>query len=207
MPAQSFSTSRCRSALVKAAAAAAALAATTSAVRAQSPAGFRIVIEGILHPGNPTVRVKVLAHFSPGDYAVAGTRFDLLCDDPSGIWSNPRNVPPLTVGSTPGIVSPPNVTGIVGGQLNFPAAGIFADPSNPITVWDADWSTTKFTSRAIRFETRTGRFDVYPDRNSPSSTSRLSGFREGVAEIIIPAPGAAMALWSAGILAVARRRR
>ncbi|MFG0285477.1 MAG: PEP-CTERM sorting domain-containing protein, partial [Phycisphaerales bacterium JB039] len=98
------------------------------------------------------------------------------------------------------------VTGIIVGQLNFPPGMIFADPSNPIDVWKADFTVTDFTARTIDMKTTTTQFAVYPSRDSSISETR-SPVSEGAASIeVVPAP-ASLALLGLGGLAAARRRR
>lgn len=138
---------------------------------------------------------------------MAGVNFTVRADEPG--WSQNAVLPPLTRGSNPGTITGLSVAGIVAGQLNFPVpVEPSADPSNPIAVWEAVWSTAEFTPRIVRLRTITVRFDVYPDRNSPSSSSRLSGLTEGTAELMVsPAPGAAGVLVAAGAFAAVRRRK
>lgn len=160
---------------------------------------------GTVNPGNPSAKVRISAKFSPNDYAVAGVNVNVSAGD--GSWSNNVNIAPMTTGSNPGTIVGSNVNGIIGGQLNFPAAGIFANPANPIHTWEATWSTGDFTLRTVALSTRTVRFDVYADRNSPSSGSRMSGLMEGSGGIdVVPAPSA-LALLGLGGLVAGRRRR
>lgn len=185
----------------------AATLAAAGLARSQTPAGFRIDLDfggGLFSPSNPTVTVKVSGYFSPSDYALAGARLDILCSDVGGTWSSPRILPPLTTGSNPGVITGTNVLGAVGGQLNLPVL-IPADPRNPVGLWEAEWTCHDFFVRAIDFSTWTHRFDVYPDRNSPSSTGRLNGFMEGFARIVIPAPGTTGVLVTGCLLATRRR--
>lgn len=172
-------------------------------------AGFNIhVIYAAGHtsvnPNAPTCRVRVEAKFSPNDYAVAGVRFDVLAGEAG--WSNNVVLAPLTTGSNPGVINGAAVTGVTAGQLNFPAAGIFANPANPIGAWEANWTTANFTSRVVPVNTRTARFDVYADRNSPTSGSRMPVMEGGNGIVVTPAPSA-LALLGLGGLVAGRRRR
>lgn len=152
-----------------------------AASAALGQAGFDI--EPIFEPGQtgitprtPSCRVRAWARFSPNDWAVAGVRFDMLAAD--GRWSDNEVLHPLLTGSNPGVVNGPSVTGVIAGQLNFFSK---ANPSNPIGVWEATWATSDFTPRRVPLQTRTSRFDVYPDRNSPSSAGRMFVLTEGAA--------------------------
>jgi hypothetical protein len=58
----------------------------------------------------------------------------------------------------------------------------------------------------LDIETRTSRFDVYVERDSARSESRLDGLIEGRGRIVIPAPAGTLVL-GIGALALGRRRR
>ena len=157
-----------------------------------------------VNPAAPSCRVRVEAFFSPNDYAVAGVRFNVTAGD--GEWANNVVLAPMTTGSNPGVIANPSVNGITAGQLNFPPAGIFADPSNPIGCWAADWSTANFAGRLVPVSTTTTRFDVYGLRTSP-----VSGPRSPVSEgrdliVVTPAPSALALLGLGGLIAGRRRR-
>lgn len=159
-----------------------------------------------ISPANPAVRVTLKAYFSPLDYAMAGINVSALSAEPG--WSLPRNLAPLTTGAYPGQVSPRGVTSIIGGQLNFPVAGIFADPSNPIAAWTADWTTQDFRRRSVELATDTVRFDLYGQRWNVAIFNRRPVVQEGLASIrIVPGPAAAAGLAYAVALCCRRHRR
>lgn len=117
----------------------------------------------ILSVGSSTP-VTLRAEFSTGDYAVAGIATDLVgaaaLGTPSGRWSDwqlvtPMDGPGTSAGETSGRF---DVTGILAGQLNFPPARIYADPSNPIAFWQATF--TALEVGYIDLETRTSRLDM-----------------------------------------------
>ena len=90
------------------------------------------------------------------------------------------------------------------GQLNFPPAGVYADPVNPIAVWRANFEVTDFTPRQISFRTETRTASIYPQRES--ATSEQPPWAEGAGAIrVVPAPGA-VALGLLAIAACGRRR-
>lgn len=164
----------------------------------------------ILSVGSSTP-VTLRAEFSTGDYAVAGIATDLVGEDsfgfPSGRWSDwqlvaPMDGPGTSAGETSGRF---DVTGILAGQLNFPPARIYADPSNPIAFWQATF--TALEVGYIDLSTRTTRLDMYPDMMSGRSESRLDVLVEGEAQIFIPVPAPGSAVVLLGLGALGHRRR
>src|SRR5690606_1249115 len=103
-------------------------------------------------------------------------------------------------GTTPGIASGGDVTGIIVGQVHFPPH-IIADPSNPQPVWRGEFTVTDFAERTIDFSTDTMEFRVYSEWSHPRRPTEGEG-RIGV----VPAP-AGLALLGLGGLAAVRRRR
>ncbi|MFI4917253.1 MAG: hypothetical protein ACIAS6_12200, partial [Phycisphaerales bacterium JB060] len=146
------------------------------------------------------------------DYAIAGIATSLVADVSHGefFFSNPRLIAPMDgPGTSAGVLHAAGADGIIAGQLNFPLAGIFADPTNPIAFWQVDYTyeIDPRTGMAIMdLSTQTSRFDVYLDRQSATSESRLGELTEGVGAVVVyPAPGTGVALL--GGLALATRRR
>lgn len=161
-----------------------------------------------LFPGESTT-ITLSASYGDGDYAVAGIATDLVDLTEREGFSDLTLVSPMDgPGTSAGTRVVSGVTGIIAGQLNFPPAMIYADPSNPIAFWQATFTLGPISSREILdLETRTTRFDVYPEMMSGRSESRLDELTEGRASItLIPAPGSA-ALLGLGLLAMGRRRR
>ncbi len=169
------------------------------------------VEEPLILPGEST-RVTLRAEFSTGDYALAGIATDLvvtdIVGDTEGRWSDwelvsPMDGPGTTAGGPTGEY---DMTGILAGQLNFPPARIYADPSSPIAFWQATF-TAGVANGIIDFATRTSRLDMYPTRGSSLSESRLDVVVEGSGfiAIAVPAPSSAAVLLGLGLLA--RRHR
>jgi len=112
-------------------------------------------------------------------------------------------------GTSAGDASATGVDGILAGQLNFPPAMIFADPSSPIAFWQATYTAPDDVTDGfdVALSTDTSRFDVYIDRERSASESRIDQLVEGSGTIsVVPAP-ASLALLGLGGLAAARRRR
>lgn len=157
--------------------------------------------------------ITVIAKFdSSTDYAFAGGGFDFIASElgVAGVnWRNAQLIAPLAgPGTTAGVVEPFGASGILAGQLHFPPAGIFGDPSNPIAAWQIEYTATDFTPRLIDVETQTTGFFLYIDQASGASRSVLPGsLMEGLGQLqVIPAPGS-LALLALGALAGAPRRR
>ena len=184
-----------------------AVAGLTAAAAAQS---INIdVANPTLNPGEST-NVTLRASYPDGMYAVAGVATNLISSVGSAGWSDLALIAPMNgPGTSAGAASGTGVDGIIAGQLNFPPAGIFADPSNPIAFWSGTYTAPAVVDEAftVDLSTRTTRFDVYIARDSSLSESRLSTLREGAGAInVVPAP-ASLALLGLGGLAAARRRR
>ena len=161
-----------------------------------------------LGPGESTM-VTLTASYGAGDYAVAGIATDFISSVGSAGWSDVALVSPMDgPGTSAGTPSGTGVDGILAGQLNFPPAGIYADDSNPIAFWSAMYTAPADVSgiTVVNLSTSTSRFDVYVDRGSSASESRLGDLTEGSGVINMPAP-ASQALLGLGGLPAARRRR
>lgn len=159
-----------------------------------------------LNPGESTI-ITLTASFPSGDYAMAGVALDIVDNLGRGGFSDLALIAPMNgPGTSAGSLSASGIDGIIAGQLNFPTAGIFADPTNPIALWSMTFTapTTPPFLPMLDIETRTTRFDVYVDRDSARSESRLDDLIEAHAVINFPAPGSAAIL---GFAAVALRRR
>lgn len=172
--------------------------------------GITIVIgDTELQPGESTT-IRLEAYFGGTDYAMAGVATWLTSTAGAQGLSDPRVLPPMNgPGTSAGFIGETGVRGIIAGQLNFPATGgIFADPTNPMPFWEATYTAPLDPGAPfdVTLETRTSRFDVYIQRDSSLSHSRLDDFADGLATIrVVPAPGAGVVL--VGVLAGAARRR
>ena len=166
------------------------------------------IAQPTLAPGDSTL-ITLSVSYPAGDYAVAGIATDIVVSEIQGGLSDLAVLAPMDgPGTSVGVLSPDGITGIVAGQLNFPPAMIFADDSNPIAFYSFEFTRSDFISDPVLldFETSTSRFDVYIDRDSLRSESRLDDLVEGSARIIIPAPMGAVVL-GMGALVIGRRRR
>ena len=157
--------------------------------------------------------VRMTASYGSGDYAMAGIATSILINEAQGEFSDLQLISPMDgPGTTAGVVRAGDISGIFAGQLNFPAAMIFADPSNPIAFWEATFTVDDILSGGVilDIETSTTRYDVYTDRISSFSLSRLPQLTEGSLRIVIPAPASAMVLLGglgSGLMGLTRRRR
>jgi hypothetical protein len=175
---------------------------------------YMSVANPTLNPGeSTTVTLSAQYGTSSTDYAVAGVATNFVSSGGSDGWSDIALVAPMNgPGTSAGVASATGVDGVIAGQLNFPPAGIFADPTNPIAFWQATYTAPAVVADAFTLDlsTRTTRFDVYVGRDSSLSESRLADLTEGSGAInVVPAPAslALLGLGGLGGLAAARRRR
>ncbi|MEO1008448.1 MAG: hypothetical protein AAFX79_07765 [Planctomycetota bacterium] len=157
-------------------------------------------------PGESTV-ITMSAGFDSADFAMAGIATELVINAAEGEFSDLRLIAPMDgPGTSEGVLAGSAIEGIIAGQLNFPPAGIYADPTNPIAFWQVTFTASVPTGGLILdIETRTSRFDVYTAMGSATSESRLADLSEGRA-VIFPSPGTAGLLGVGGLLACRRRR-
>jgi hypothetical protein len=183
------------------------LAVCTVPAAAQVSAGWLIEADGVASPQDPTVTIRVSAwfDFTPGEAEMfAGARFDLAAEEPIFAvqsWRGPFGVAPFLQ------YSPVLLRDVQMGQLNAPPV-IRGDPSNPIVIFEVDWTATDFAPRRVGFETETGVFAVYR-RISGSETNHLdpSAIIEGRGFVqVVPAPGL-LVMAGAFVAAASRRRR
>lgn len=190
---------------------AATLALTAAAAASAQTVGLAIdVDQPILEPGQSTT-VRLVASFDPADYAIAGIatslHFDGLAGELGDAWSGLRLLPPFDGPGTPHTLEAGRVRDILAGQLNFPPAGIYADPTNPIAFFEATFTAPLDAGGGYRVDllTETLRFDVYVERERALSVSRMDIMAEGAATItIVPAPAGAAVL-ALGLAALRRR--
>ena len=159
------------------------------------------LLESDIISGFDPVTVTLSATYASSDYAFAGARLDLVADEPG--WSDPELLL-MGPGTSAGTISGAVVEGVIVGQLHFPPGGIFADPANPIEVWQGKFSTSDFTPRFLSISTRTTQFAVYPDMGSPLSELRTP--TEASVLVFVPTPGALPLLAITGVAAHRRRR-
>lgn len=187
--------------------------ALAAAAHAQMPGEVIIEVDApVLAPGEST-SVRLWAGFdSTRDFAVAGIVTSLLADsggvDITDAWSDVSLVTPMNgPGTTFGTPDGGGYAGIIAGQLNFPPAGFGADPSDPIAFWEGTFTApTDAGAFTVDLSTLTMRFDVYLERDSSRSESRMAGLTEGAATItVVPAPASAAVL-VLGLASVRRRR-
>ena len=181
--------------------------------------GWRVeVIGDPVSPQNPTTTVRVSAYFPRQLWGYSQGFFDLVGDDVSGEFSDfflPAPLGPhppgihgcvwLLVGSTMNGA----VYDVLTGQLTV--VGCIADPTNPLPVFEAQWTTSDFTPRTVElFTSNTQRFSVYVDHNgSAIDLVARNQFRHGsaVIQVIPTASAAALLLSPSGAVMLRRRRR
>lgn len=191
--------------LVKTVACLAVVAGAPVACMAQA---IDFTVDGDALPGQ-TITISMTAGYGGTDYAVAGIATSVLINEAQGTFSNARLLAPMNgPGTVPGVIGAGSIDGIIAGQLNFPTAGIFADPTNPIGFWAVDFTVDGSLSgpTILDIESMTSKYDVYLERTRATSQSRLVELDEGALQIVIPAPAGGLALLG-GLAMVARRRR
>jgi hypothetical protein len=173
---------------------------------AAQPAGWLMELryepgQNQVSPLHPTCAVRISAWFSPPDHAWAFGHTNLHAAD--GRWQDPV---PLVHGKQTYRMEGSSITFIAGSQVHFPPI-LPADPRNPFPFFQATWTTTDFTPRAVHLNTATRYFDIYPDANSPRSESRLEILVEGTDIIrVAPAPGTAVLVPLVAVFVAQRRR-
>ena len=163
----------------------------------------------VLMPGQSTT-VTMFAGFGGTDYAMAGLATDFFSSVGSQGFADAMILDPMDAPITivtPGEATSRGIEGIIGQQLHFPT-DILADPTNPIAFWTVTYTAPVDTTAPFDIDlmTMTMRYDVYIDRMSATSQSRLADLTEGAATIrVIPAPASALVL-ALGAVALRRRR-
>lgn len=184
--------------------------ATAAGLATAQVVGVSIEIdEPVLAPGESTT-VRLVASIPDTDYALAGVALDVLYDtpiaEPKRHWSDLRLLPPFDGPGTPHTLEADRVDGIIAGQLNFPPAMIYADPTNPIAFWEATFTAPIDAGGGYRVDlmTEVTKLDAYIARDSSTSESRLHLLVEDSASIfVVPAPASAIVLLG---LVTTRRR-
>ena len=188
-----------------------AVAAFAGIAHAQTVGVTIEIDEPILAPGDST-RLRLVATVLDTDYAFAGTNLDLLIDfdgTPGARgFSDLSILPPMDAGPTAGVPTDRGIEAIRIGQLHFPPAGIFADPTNPIAFWEATFTAPVDAGGGYRVDllTETDRFEAWVARDSTRLETRIDLVVEDAASIfVIPAPASAVVL-ALGVLGMRRRR-
>ncbi|UYV13344.1 MAG: hypothetical protein NCW75_03445 [Phycisphaera sp.] len=140
----------------------------------------------VLEPGEFARVILAPAFDTSRDWAMAAVSFDLAAPRMGEGISGLSGMPPWDSMPSSPIRCDIGLCGFLAGQLNFPAADIYADPSSPLPAFEFSYMAPDVSEPAeVVFETRTNRFDVYPDRESSVSASRLDEFTEGSATILV----------------------
>jgi hypothetical protein len=139
----------------------------------------------VVEPGEFARIVFAPAFDTSRDWAMGGVNFDMQSSagregfsDLSAIvpWSHELGPAPCDGGWC----------GILVGQLNFPPAGIYADPRSPLPAYGMTYTAPAVTEPTeVSVETRTNRYMVYVARESSDSVSRLDELTEGHATILV----------------------
>ncbi|MFG0282837.1 MAG: hypothetical protein ACF8R7_00305, partial [Phycisphaerales bacterium JB039] len=167
----------------------------TASVGLTQEDALTFVVSNDISPARPSATVTLYAGYDPGGYAqafaFAGAGLEVGASEPG--WSSQQTLPGGSgPGSDGGALAPggARVEGLNVNQIHFPPGGVFADPTNPLPVWQATFEVTDFSARSIDIFTETSDYFVYTDLY-PSRQSRLDTLIEGAGVIrVIPAPGA-----------------
>ncbi len=180
--------------------------AATPAVLAQA---ITFEYDGLIPLPGETITIGMSAGYGGTDYAMAGIATGVRINEAQGTFDNLRLVAPMAgPGTAAGVLGVGSIDGIIAGQLNFPTAQIYADPTNPIAFWEADFTVDSSLSGPVilDIQTVTTKYDVYLARERSTSESRLADLVEGELRIVVPAPASSLALLG-GLAITARRRR
>lgn len=167
--------------------AAAAVLVAASAANAQTHEyAIRVLIDRpVLEPGEFAHVVLAPAFNTVHDYAMAGWAADIQGRAFASHISNISAIAPWS-SQTSGAPCDAGWCGLAVGQLHFPAAGIFANPTSPLPAYGMTFTAPAVTEPTeVAFHTTTTRFMVYPDRASPDAESRLDQLVEARATILV----------------------
>lgn len=108
-----------------------------------------------------TAQVDVYAAFSNTMYAFAGAEFAIgaVAGAGAGVWNFVSD----------GVILGDQVWGIDVGQAHMPQAGVLADPSNPLRVWNGRYTATSAAPALVELRAFPSSFDVYPSKLTSSS--------------------------------------
>lgn len=131
-------------------------------------------------PDAPRTELIIRASFRDTDFAFGGGRWNMEAGDGEFVDGYCLGGPCDPLPDADGRF----IYRMYGGQLHFPAAGVFADPSNPLPIAIAEWQADDFGPRDVPVVTfETSLFQIYPDEASGASESRLDTFEEGTGVI------------------------
>ena len=168
--------------------------------------GYEFRVSNVVSPSQPTATVEVWAWFDnvPGvSELFAAGDFDLIANEP--LFVTMRCLLPINCGITSPIINGGMISDINVSQLHLPALGFFGDPSNPLLVFEADWTTSDFTLRGVPVSTEnTTRFLVY-DAAGHVTELFPAGFSPGRGMISV-VPASSLLLFPASAFAMAQRR-
>jgi hypothetical protein len=169
---------------------------------------FFFEVSNVITPEQPSATVTLWATFDPQWFAFHRTLTDVFSEFDRGWFSDPLFLLDDPEGSSnAGEVSPDGdrVSGIFVTQLHIPF-NHFPDPSNPIPIWSAMWTTDDFTPRQVDLATESQSFWVWHEDGGRFDMFGVD-FAEGSGFIeVVPSPGGAAALLMAWAMAGRRRR-
>ena len=191
--------------------------ATAAAIGLGSPAGAQTIrggwefrVSNAVSPSQPTATVEVWAWFDfvPGvsELFVSGY-FDIVASE--GEWSH--FVFPLTSPGPGGpTINGSSLIGVNTGQFHLPFLGLYGDPSNPIHVFSADWTTSNLhTPRMVDLRTENTLNFVVADYLTGATTQLWpGGVVAGSGMItVVPSPAGGGLAFVVALHCFARRRR
>lgn len=114
----------------------------------------------VLHHGERAA-VDVLAYFdssapAPAHYALAAAAFDVFSSSPAWTFV------------TGGAIAGNDVLGIIASQPHAPQAGVFADPSNPIRIWNGMMTAVGYAAALVEVKAEPTVILVYPSKLTSS---------------------------------------
>ena len=110
----------------------------------------------MLFPGEST-RVHVYAGFPSDAFAFASAELDVFADIPA--WT----------AATDGVILGADVLGINPSQPHAPHQGVYADPANPIHVWEGRFEPASWHPRLVRIAAVPTAFEYYPSEQTFST--------------------------------------
>jgi Skp family chaperone for outer membrane proteins len=132
------------------------------------------------------VTIQVMASFASDNYAFAAASFDLTADN-SGSFFNPF----LMLNGPASFAGTAVDTGVVGmseSQLHIPSMDMLANTTNPLVIWEVQWTTDDFTLREIDFKTDASELWFYTDSNGGSSSFFMPGIDATGTIYVVPSP-------------------